>query len=63
VQLQPLAEVLPICRLGDKLRSPSAQQSQGILALGIDVEHFLKIEDAAATLVCPSSDAKEFLHP
>jgi len=58
-----LAEVLSICRLGDKLRSPSAQQSQGILAFGIDVEHFLEIEDVAATLACPSSNAKEFLYP
>jgi hypothetical protein len=43
-----MAEVFPVCRIGDELRSPSAEQSQRFLACGIDVEDFLKIEDIAA---------------
>ena len=63
VQLEPVAKVLPICRLGDEPRSPSGEKSQGFLALAIDIEDFLKIEGMAVALICRSRDAKEFLCP
>jgi 4'-phosphopantetheinyl transferase EntD len=58
-----MAKVLAVCRLGDELRSASAKQSQRFLALGIDIEHFLKIEDVFEALVCRSRDAKKFPRP
>jgi hypothetical protein len=63
MQLKPLAEILPVCRLGDEPGSAYAEWSQGVLACRIDVEHFLKIENVAVAMVCTSSYTKEFLCP
>ena len=62
-QLQAMAEILAVCRLGDEPRSASAEQSQSVFASGIDVKHFLQIEDVAISLICPSRDAKELPGP
>jgi hypothetical protein len=62
-QLQAIAEILAVCRLGDEPRSASGEQSQSVFANGIDVKNFLQIEDVAISLIFPSSDAKEFLGP
>jgi hypothetical protein len=63
LELEAMAKILSVCRLGDEPRSPASDQSQRILALGIDIKDFLKIEDVAEALVRPPRDAKEFLHP
>ena len=63
LELEAMAKVLPVCRLGDEPRSPSGEKLQRFLALGIDIKDFVKIEDVAEPLVRPSRNAKEFLHP
>ena len=63
VEFQPIAEVLTVCRIGDKPRSPPAKPSQCFFPLGIDKENFLKIEGIAVALICRSSNTKEFLRP
>ncbi len=63
-KLQPLAEILPVCRLRNKTRSVgAAQYSQGFLAGGVNIENFLKIEDVALSPILASRDAKQFLCP
>ena len=63
LELEAIAKILSVCRLGDEPRSPAGDQSQRFLALGIDIKDFLKIEDVAEALVRPSRNAKEFLDP
>jgi hypothetical protein len=63
LELEAIAEVLPVCRLRDELRSPIAEQSQSFFTLRVDIEHFLEIEDVAAVLVWTSCDTEEFLRP
>lgn len=63
MQVQPRAEIFAVCRLGDESGSPPAEPAQRVLALGIDIEHFPKIENLGLNRVLGSSHAKEFLGP
>jgi hypothetical protein len=62
-QVQPIAKIFAVRRLGDESCSPATEPSQCFLAFGIDIEDFLKVECVAVALVGSSSDAKEFPRP
>lgn len=58
-----MAKILSVCRLGHEPHSPTGDQSQRFLALGIDIKNFPKIDDVAEALIGPPHNPKEFLHP